>query len=148
MENDKIQLFEDRKIRTAWDEEQEEWFFSVADVVAVLTDSVDPKQYIKKMRSRDPELNSKWGTICTPVQMIAADGKKRKIQAATFEENQKIARRGGRVAGIARQTLEAETGKPVITSKNAVGFAKLIDEVVKEVEQPKEDGENNGNDTK
>lgn len=59
----------------------------------------------------------------------------------TFEENQEVARRGGRVAGIARQALEAETGKPVITSQNAVDFAKLIDEVVKEVEQPKEDNE-------
>lgn len=68
-----------------WHEEQEEWYFSIVDVVAILTDSVDPKQYIKKMRSRAPELNSKWGTICTPVQMITADGKKRKIQAATIE---------------------------------------------------------------
>ena len=81
-EQDKIQLFENQKIRTAWDAEAEEWYFSVADVVQVLTDSSDPKQYIKKMRSRDPELGSKWGTICTPVEMIAADGKKRKIQAA------------------------------------------------------------------
>lgn len=84
-EQDKIQLFENQKIRTAWDAETEEWYFSVADAVQVLTDSVDPKQYIKKMRSRDPELGSKWGTICTPVEMIAADGKKRKIQAATVE---------------------------------------------------------------
>ena len=84
-EQDKIQLFESQKIRTAWDAEAEEWYFSVADVVQVLTDSIDPKQYIKKMRSRDPELGSKWGTICTPVEMIAADGKKRKIQAATVE---------------------------------------------------------------
>lgn len=84
-EQDKIQLFENQKIRTAWDAEAEEWYFSVADVVQVLTDSTDPKQYIKKMRSRDPELGSKWGTICTPVEMIAADGKKRKIQAATVE---------------------------------------------------------------
>jgi len=81
-ENDKIQLFENQKIRTAWDEEKEEWFFSVVDIVQALTDSVDPKQYIKKMRSRDPELSAKWGTICTPVAMTAADGKKRKIQAA------------------------------------------------------------------
>lgn len=85
MENNNIQIFENRKIRTAWNEEQEEWYFSIVDVIAVLTDSVDPKQYIKKMRSRDPELNSKWGTICTPLQMIAVDGKKRKIQAATIE---------------------------------------------------------------
>lgn len=84
-EQDKIQLFENQKIRTAWDAEAEEWYFSVADVVQVLTDSSDPKQYIKKMRSRDPELGSKWGTICTPVEMIAADGKKRKIQAAAVE---------------------------------------------------------------
>ena len=84
-ENNSIQLFEDRKIRTAWDEEQEEWYFSVQDVVAVLAESSDPKQYIKKMRTRDPELSANWGTICTPVQMLAADGKMRKIQAANAE---------------------------------------------------------------
>jgi len=80
--DNKIQLFEDKKIRTAWDEEREEWYFSVADVVEILTDSKDVKQYIKKMRIRDAELNYNWGTICTPVEMIALDGKKRKIQAA------------------------------------------------------------------
>ena len=80
--DNKIQIFEDKRIRTAWNEETEEWYFSVSDVVEILTDSRDVKQYIKKMRSRDAELNSKWGTICTPVEMIALDGKKRKIQAA------------------------------------------------------------------
>ena len=80
--DNKIQIFEDKRIRTAWNEEKEEWYFSVSDVVEILTDSKDVKQYIKKMRSRDVELNSKWGTICTPVEMIALDGKKRKIQAA------------------------------------------------------------------
>ena len=84
-ENYSIQLFEDSRIRTAWDEEQEEWYFSVQDVVAVLAESSDPKQYIKKMRTRDPELSANWGTICTPVQMLAADGKMRKIQAANTE---------------------------------------------------------------
>ena len=84
-ENNSIQLFEDRKIRTAWDEEKEEWYFSVQDVVAVLSESTDPKQYIKKMRARDPQLSANWGTICTPVQMIAADGKRRKVQAANTE---------------------------------------------------------------
>jgi len=53
--------------------------------IAVLTGSADVKQYIKKMRSRDPELNSKWGTICTPVEMIATDGKKRRITATNAE---------------------------------------------------------------
>ena len=84
-ENNSIQLFEDRKIRTAWDEEKEEWYFSVQDVVAVLSESTDPKQYIKKMRARDPQLSANWGRICTPVQMLAADGKQRKVQAANTE---------------------------------------------------------------
>ena len=84
-ESNSIQLFEDRKIRTAWDEEKEEWYFSVQDVVAVLSESTDPKQYIKKMRARDPQLSANWGTICTPVQMLAADGKQRKVQAANTE---------------------------------------------------------------
>ena len=81
----KIQLFEEKKVRTVWDDQQEKWYFSVADVVQVLTDSVDVKQYIKKMRSRDPELNVRWGTICTPTRMQAADGKYYKTLAATLE---------------------------------------------------------------
>ncbi len=79
---DNIKRFDNQPIRTAWDEEKEEWFFSVSDVVEVLSESKDVKQYIKKMRSRDAELNSKWGTICTPVRMMTADGKYRKINAA------------------------------------------------------------------
>ncbi len=82
MDYDKVKIFDDKKIRTAWDEQTQEWYFSVADVVKILTDSTDVRQYIKKMRSRDPELNAKWGTICTPVEMVAADGKRRKIHAA------------------------------------------------------------------
>lgn len=77
-----IKLFENQQIRSVWDEEKQEWFFSVVDIVAVLTESTDPKQYIKKMRSRDTELAAKWGTICTPVAMMAKDGKKRQVQAA------------------------------------------------------------------
>jgi DNA-damage-inducible protein D len=77
-----IKLFESKKIRSTWNETEEKWYFSVQDVVEVLTDSADVKQYIKKMLSRDEQLKSNWGTICTPVEMIAADGKKRKIQAS------------------------------------------------------------------
>lgn len=80
-----IKLFQDKKIRSVWNEENQQWYFSIVDVVAALTDSVDPKQYIKKMRSRDSELSSYWGTICTPVEMIAEDGKRRKIQAANLK---------------------------------------------------------------
>ena len=80
-----IKLFEDKLVRSVWDEEKEEWYFSIVDVVEILTDSSDPKQYIKKMRSRDEELNSNWGTICTPLQMIGKDGKRREIQAANTQ---------------------------------------------------------------
>ena len=80
-----IKLFEDYKVRTSWDKEQEKWYFSVEDIVFVLTESTDVKQYIKKMRKRDPELNSNWGTICTHVQMIAKDGKNRKVMASDTE---------------------------------------------------------------
>ena len=276
MAENAVQLFESKKIRTAWDENKEEWYFSVVDVVSALTESADPKQYIKKMRNRDEELNFKWGTICTPVKMIAADGRKREIQAANvegilriiqsipskkaepfklwlaqvgkeridetidpeiaidraletylkkgygedwihqrvlairvrneltaewrergikqgaeyailtdeiskawsgmttrqyknfkglkkenlrdnmtttelilnllaetstkdisaaekpenFEESTKVAKRGGRIAGIARKALEAETGRPVLTDKNAVNFKELLTNVI------------------
>jgi len=82
---EQVQLFEGLKVRTVWDDVQEKWYFSVVDVVRVLTDSDDPKQYIKKMRTRDPELNSRWGTICTPTEMMASDGKIYKSQAATMD---------------------------------------------------------------
>lgn len=80
-----IKLFESVKIRSHWNEEEQKWYFSVADVVEALTDTVNPKDYIKKMRKRDSELNFNWGTICPPLEMIAADGKNRKIQAANVE---------------------------------------------------------------
>lgn len=77
-----IKLFGEKNIRIVWDDKEEKWYFSIVDVVEVLTDSADPKQYIKKMRKRDPQLDSNWGTICTLVQMKGADGKKRKQMAA------------------------------------------------------------------
>ena len=84
-ENFAIQLFEGKKVRIVWDAEQEKYYFSVTDIVQVLTDSVNPRDYIKKMLRRDPELKSKWGTICPPVEMLAPDGKRRKTQAADLE---------------------------------------------------------------
>lgn len=82
MNETKLKLFNERTVRTSWNEDEEEWYFSVVDVVAVLTDSADPKQYIKKMRSRDPELDLSWGTICTLTKMQAADGKYYKTTVA------------------------------------------------------------------
>lgn len=85
IKNTQIKLFEEKQVRSVWDSEKEEWYFSVVDVVEILAESKDPKQYIKKMRSRDSVLDSNWGTICTPVRMIGKDGKKREIQAANIE---------------------------------------------------------------
>lgn len=77
-----IKLFESKQIRSVWDETEQKWYFSVQDVVETLTESTDIKQYIKRMLSRDEQLKSNWGTICTLVEMQASDGKKRKIQAS------------------------------------------------------------------
>jgi prophage antirepressor-like protein len=77
-----IKLFQSKQIRSVWNETEQKWYFSVQDVVEGLTDSTDVKQYIKRMLSRDEMLKSNWGTICTLVEMEAADGKRRKIQAA------------------------------------------------------------------
>ena len=81
-----IQKFEERFIRTAWDEEREEWYFSVVDVIAVLTDSTNPTDYLKKMRKRDELLSSYLGTNCPQVEMVGTTGKKRKVLAATAEQ--------------------------------------------------------------
>ena len=75
-------LFEDRKIRTVWDDKEEKWYFSIVDVVGVLTDSADPKQYIKRIKSRDEGLKANWGTICTLVPLVSEDGKKHKEMTA------------------------------------------------------------------
>ena len=61
-----IKLFGDQKVRIVWSEEEEKYYFAVQDIIQVLTDSTDVKQYVKRLRSRDKELNSVWGTICPP----------------------------------------------------------------------------------
>ena len=72
-----IKLFEQKQVRSVWDDTTEEWYFSVVDVVAILTDSVNPTDYIKKMRQRDPELSKGWGQIVTPLAVQTAGGKQK-----------------------------------------------------------------------
>ena len=273
-----IQLFEDQKIRTAWDAEKEEWYFAIVDVIAVLTDSADPQNYWRVLKKRLKDEGNETITNCNGLKMTAPDGKKRKTDVAsteqllriiqsipspkaepfkawlamvgkerieetidpeqaidraldtylkkgyseewihqrllairirneltdewkkrgvqkgkeyailtdeisrawsgmttgqykrlkgltkenlrdnmtdlelvltmlaeasttdisktakpqTFEENKQVAKRGGKVAGIARQALEAETGKPVITEKNAFDFQQLVTDIVED----------------
>ncbi|EOS57384.1 hypothetical protein C814_02497 [Anaerotruncus sp. G3(2012)] len=85
-QNDKIQLFEDKRIRTAWDEAKEEWFFSIVDVIAVLTDSKDPAAYWRKLKQRMREEGSETVTNCHGLKMTAADGKKRLTDVADTEQ--------------------------------------------------------------
>ncbi len=277
-DNSSIQLFEDQKIRTAWDAEKEEWYFAIVDVIAVLTDSTDPQNYWRVLKKRLKDEGNETITNCNGLKMTAPDGKKRKTDVAsteqllriiqsipspkaepfkawlamvgkerieetidpeqaidraldtylkkgyseewihqrllairirneltdewkkrgvqkgkeyailtdeisrawsgmttgqykrlkgltkenlrdnmtdlelvltmlaeasttdisktakpqTFEENKHVAKRGGKVAGIARQALEAETGKPVITEKNAFDFQQLVTDIVED----------------
>ena len=68
-------IFESKKIRSAWNEDEEKWYFSVQDVIEVLNDTVDVKDYIKKMKKRDARLNTNWGTICPLAEMTSAGGR-------------------------------------------------------------------------
>ncbi|MBP3521465.1 MAG: Bro-N domain-containing protein [Oscillospiraceae bacterium] len=83
---DQIQLFEDKRVRTAWDEEKEEWYFSVVDVVAVLTDSVDPNAYWRKLKQRLKEEGNETVTDCHGLKMTAADGKQRMTDVADTQQ--------------------------------------------------------------
>lgn len=80
-----LKVFEDKHIRTYWNDDEEKWYFSIADVVYALTDSQDVKQYIKRLRARDKELCAVWGTICTPHQFISTDGKPHATNCASLE---------------------------------------------------------------
>ena len=84
--SDKIQLFEDQPIRTAWDKEKEEWYFSVVDVVGVLTESVDATGYWRKLKQRLKEEGNETVTNCHALKMKAADGKKRLTDVADTEQ--------------------------------------------------------------
>ena len=77
-----IKLFEERKVRTAWDDEQEKWYFSIVDVVAVLTDSKDSTAYWRKLKQRLKEEGNETVTNCHALKMQASDGKMRLTDVA------------------------------------------------------------------
>ena len=88
-QNDKIQLFENKRIRTAWDEEKEEWYFSVVDVVAVLTDQPDyqaARNYWKVTKKRLKDEGNETVTNCNQLKLVAEDGKKRLTDVADTEQ--------------------------------------------------------------
>ena len=81
---EKIQLFEDQKVRTIWIESEEKWYFSIKDVVLVLADAKDPKDYLSKMRRREPELAKGWGQIVHPL-VVRTPGGPQKENFANLE---------------------------------------------------------------
>lgn len=81
-----IKLFEERKVRTVWDDETEEWYFSIIDVIGVLTDSVDPRKYWNKLKQRLKEEGNETVTNCHQLKMVAEDGKKRLTDVATTNQ--------------------------------------------------------------
>ena len=85
-EQDKIQLFEDQPIRAAWDSAQEEWYFSIVDVIRVLTDSPNPQTYWRVMKKRLKDEGNETVTNCNGLKMVAADGKRRMTDVATTEQ--------------------------------------------------------------
>ena len=88
-QNDKIQLFEDKRIRTAWDEEKEEWYFSVVDVISVLTEQPDyqaARNYWKVTKKRLKDEGNETVTSCNQMKMTASDGKKRLTDVADTEQ--------------------------------------------------------------
>lgn len=85
MTDHEIKLFESVQVRSHWDAAQEKWYFSVVDVVQVLTDSVNPTDYLKKLRKRDQDLGSYLGTNCPQVAMPSASGLMRKTLAADVQ---------------------------------------------------------------
>lgn len=79
-----IKLFESRQIRTVWNEAEQKWYFVVADVVQVLTDTPNPTDYIKKMRKRDELLSQGWGQLVTPL-LVDTPGGKQKLNCANAQ---------------------------------------------------------------
>ncbi len=116
--SERMVVFQEKAIRRVW--HNEEWWFALSDVIVVLTDSADPRQYIKKMRSRDPALDANWGTTCTPLALQAPDGKMRETNCANTE-------------GLFRiiQSIPSPKAEPFKRWLAQVGYER-----VKEIENP------------
>lgn len=86
MGDNSIQLFDDKKIRTQWDAEKEKWYFSIVDIVQVLTESPDAKRYWSVLKTRLKKEGCELTTICSTLKMLAADGKMRSTDVADQEQ--------------------------------------------------------------
>lgn len=132
-------LFEEKKVRRVWNEEDGKWYFAIVDVVGILSESVDPAAYWRKLKERLKKEGNETVTNCHAFKMTAADGKQRMTdleliftmlgEASTTEiarkkdtqgflPNKRVAREGGTVAGNARRDLEKRSGRKVSTRDN------------------------------
>ncbi len=126
-----VKVFEDCKVRTLWDDEKEKWYFSIVDVVAVLTESPNPRKYWSVLKGRLKKEGSELTTNCSQLKMTAADGKKYKTDCADTEQLFRLIQSipspkaepfkqwMAQVARNARMELEAKTGKKVVSPLNA-----------------------------
>ncbi|MEE3483129.1 MAG: Bro-N domain-containing protein [Bacteroidales bacterium] len=115
-----IKLFQDKKIRSVWNDEEEQWYFSIVDVVEALTDSANPTDYLKKMRKRDESLALYIGTNCPQVEMVTESGKKRKTLAANVKSLLRII-----------QSIPSSKAEPFKQWLAQVGYERML-----EIENP------------
>ena len=85
-QKESIRLFEERKVRAIWDDEQEEWYFSIVDVISILTDSPNPRKYWSVLKNRLKKEGSELTTNCSQLKMLSSDGKYYKTDVATTEQ--------------------------------------------------------------
>lgn len=119
-----IKLFESKQVRSIYNEQEEKWYFSIVDVVEVLTDSPNPQVYWRVLKKRLLAEGNQTVTNCNGLKMLAIDGKMRMTDVANtvFIENHEAAMAGGTVAGNARKELEKKSGAKVVSKEN---FKKL-----------------------
>ena len=110
----KLAIFDGKQIRRVWDEKKEVWYFSVVDIVAVLTESANPTDYLKKLRKRDAELAVYIGTNCPQVEMFTETGKKRKTLAGSPEHLLRII-----------QSIPSKKAEPIKLWLAKVGYERI-----------------------
>lgn len=115
-----LKVFQENKIRAAWNEEEQQWYFSVVDVVGVLTDSVNPTDYLKKIRKRDPELAKFLGTNCPQIAMKTERGRVRRTLSANIKSILRIV-----------QSIPSSKAEPFKRWLAQVGYERVL-----EVENP------------
>ena len=148
--NNEIKLFEGNQIRSVWDNEKEEWYFSIVDIIGVLTESKNPRRYWsdlkRKMKDEEGAIQL-YGKI-VQLKLESSDGKKYNTDTADmqgiFRIIQSIPSPNAEpfkmwLAEVGKETLEKETGQPVITPKNAIDFGKLINDVTEEFATKRKD---------